>query len=122
MEIIEKLENRMKQFINLTPHTLNIVKADGSIVDIPPSGDIARARVSSSSTFVIATLKGINVKQTFGGVFGDVTGLPDTQDGIIYIVSRKVKDKVPNRPDVLVPGAPVRDADGKIVGADGLSL
>lgn len=110
----------MKEFINLTPHTLNILAADGSIVDIQPSGDIAR--VSSSST-VIATINGINVsQQTFGDVFGDVTGLPDTQDGIIYIVSRMVKDRVPDRLDVLVPGAPVRDADGKIIGANGLSL
>jgi len=48
--------------------------------------------------------------------------LPDSEEGIIYIVSRMVKDRVPDRPDVLVPGAPVRDAEGRIIGADGLSL
>lgn len=115
-EITEKLENRMKQFVNLTPHTLNIVKADGSIMDIPPSGKIAR--VASSST-VVATFEGINVSQQ---TFGDVIDLPDTKNGIVYIVSRMVKDRVPDRPDVLVPGAPVRDAEGRIIGADGLSL
>jgi len=116
MEIIENLQNRMKEFINLTPHTLNIVKADGSIVDIQPSGDIARV---TSTTAIIATFKGINITVS---TWGDVTGLPDAQDGIIYIVSRMVKDRVPDRPDVLVPGAPVRDAEGKIIGANGLSL
>ncbi len=116
-KLTEKLENRMKQFVNLTPHILNIIAADGSTVYIPPDGNIV-ARVSSSS-FVVATLMGINISQQ---IFGDVINLPDTEDGIIYIVSRRVKDRVPDRPDVLVPGAPVRDAEGKIIGANGLSL
>jgi hypothetical protein len=106
----------MTKFINLTPHTLNILAADGSIVDVQPSGDIARV---SSISSVVTTLNGINVTVS---KWGNVTGLPDTKDGITYIVSRMVKDRVPDRADVLVPGAPVRDADGKIVGANGLSL
>jgi hypothetical protein len=106
----------MTKFINLTPHTLNIVKADGSIMDIPPDGKIAR--VASSST-VVATINDINISQQ---TFGDVIDLPDAQDGVVFIVSRMVKDRVAHRSDVLVPGAPVRDADGKIVGANGLSL
>lgn len=108
--------NIIKQFINLTPHTLSIIKADGSTIDIQPSGNIAR--VSSTST-IVATFKGINVSQQ---TFGDVINLPDSEEGIIYIVSRMVKDRVPDRADVLVPGAPVRDAEGKIIGANGLSL
>ena len=108
--------NIIKQFINLTPHTLNIIKADGSTIDIQPSGNIAR--VSSTST-VVATFKGINVSQQ---IFGEVIDLPDTKDGIIYIVSRMVKDRVPDRADVLVPGAPVRDSEGRIIWANGLSL
>ena len=107
----------MKQFINLTPHILNIIAADGSTVYIPPEGNIV-ARVSSSS-FVVTTVNGINVSQQ---TFGDVINLPDAQDGIIYIVSRMVKDRVPDRPDVLVPGVPFRDTDGKVIGAWGLSL
>ena len=106
----------MTKLINLTPHSLNLIAADGSTVDVPPSGDVAR--VSSTST-VIDTINGINVTTS---TWGDVTGLPDAQDGIIYVVSRMVKDRVPDRPDVLVPGAPVRDANGKIIGANGLSL
>lgn len=106
----------MTKLINLTPHTLNLIAADGSTVDVQSSGDIAR--VSSTST-VVATINGINVAQS---TWGDVTGLPVAQDGIIYIVSRMVKDRVPDRADVMVPGAPVRDANGVIVGANGLSL
>ena len=106
----------MTKLINLTPHVLNIVAADGSIVDIQPSGNIARV---SSTSAIVATVNGINVSQQ---TFGDVTGLPVAQDGVILIVSRMVKDRAANRADVMVPGAPVRDAEGKIVGANGLSL
>lgn len=108
----------MQELVNLTPHLLNIVAADGNIVYIAPKGNDNIARVSSNST-IVGTVNGINVTlQTFG----KVVGLPDTQDGVVYIVSRMVKDRVPDRVDVLVPGAPVRDSEGKIIGANGLSL
>lgn len=121
----------MTEFKNLTPHMLNIIAADGStIFNIAPEGNGNIARVSSSSSIVgtirvssspsiVGTISGINVSRQ---TFGKVMGLPDAQDGIIYIVSRMVKDRVPDRPDVLVPGAPVRDSEGKIIGANGLSL
>ncbi|NCB47629.1 hypothetical protein EOM81_11505, partial [bacterium] len=99
----------MKKLVNLTPHVLNVLAADGSIIDIQPSGNIARV---SSNSDIVATINGINVSQQ---AFGDVTGLPAARDGVIFIVSRMVKDRVLNRSDVLVPGAPVRDADGKIL-------
>lgn len=106
----------MTTLINLTPHVLNIVTADGSIVDIQTSGNVARV---ASSSAVVATINGINVSQQ---TFGDVTGLPAAEEGVIFIVSRMVKDRVADRTDVMVPGAPVRDAEGKIIGASGLSL
>lgn len=106
----------MTTLINLTPHTLNIVAADGSVVDIQPSGNIARV---ASSSAVVATINGINVTAS---TWGEVTGLPAAADGVVLIVSRMVKDRVANRADVMVPGAPVRDAEGKIIGASGLSL
>jgi hypothetical protein len=106
----------MTTLINLTPHVLNIVAADGSIIDIQPSGNIARV---ASTSAVVATINGINVTQQ---TWGDVIGLPAAQDGVILIVSRMVKDRVADRADVMVPGAPVRNAEGVIVGANGLSL
>jgi hypothetical protein len=106
----------MTTLINLTPHVLNIVAADGSVVDIQPSGNIARV---ASSSAVVATINGISVTAS---TWGEVTGLPAAEDGVILIVSRMVKDRVANRADVMVPGAPVRDAEGKIIGASGLSL
>lgn len=104
------------KLINLTPHVLNIIAADGSVVDLQPSGNIARV---ASSSAVVTTINGINVTAS---TWGEVTGLPDAEEGVILIVSRMVKDRVANRADVMVPGAPVRDAEGKIIGASGLSL
>jgi hypothetical protein len=106
----------MTKLINLTPHTLNVIAADGSTVDIQPSGDVARV---SSISIIVDNFNGINVSRQS---FGKVMGLPDAQDGVIYIVSRMVKDRVPDRNDVMVPGAPVRDSEGRIIGASGLSL
>lgn len=107
----------MATLVNLTPHCLNIIAADGSTVYIPPDGNRI-ARVGSISS-VVATVIGINIyRQTFGKVMD----LPDAEDGIIYIVSRMVKDRVPDRDDVVVPGVPFRDTDGKVIGAWGLSL
>ena len=105
----------MTKFINLTPHTLNIHTPDG-VIDIHASGDVARV---SSTKSVIAVVDGIPI---FDTVFGDVTGLPPVTDGVFFIVSRIVKNAVADRKDVLVPGAPVRDDNGVIIGADGLTL
>ena len=106
----------MATLVNLTPHTLNLIAADGSIVDIQPSGNIARV---SSTSSIVATVNGINISRQ---TFGKVMDLPDAQDDVVYIVSRMVKDRVPDRDDVVVPGVPFRDTDGKVIGAWGLSL
>jgi len=107
----------MATLINLTPHLLNIIAADGSTVYIPPDGNRI-ARVASTSS-IIATVNGININRQ---TFGKVMDLPDAQDDVVYIVSRMVKDRVPDRDDVVVPGVPFRDTDGKVIGAWGLSL
>ena len=106
----------MTNIINLTPHALNIINASNEAVVISPTGKIARV---SSKTEIVDTINGINImKQTFG----DVIDLPESTENTIFVVSRMVKDRVPNRTDVLVPGTPVRDDKGNIIGANGLSL
>ena len=107
----------MATLINLTPHLLNIIAADGSTVYIPPDGNRI-ARVASTSS-IVATVNGINISRQ---TFGKVVDLPDAQDDVVFIVSRMVKDRVPDRDDVVVYGNPIRDTDGKIIGAWGLSL
>ncbi len=104
------------QIINLTPHTV-VVAADfnSSRVEFPSEG-VARVSTSSVATGVV---NGIEVVTT---TYGEVEGLPEPQEGVVYLVSMVV-GQVPAiklRPDVLCPdtspAACVRYPNGYIVG------
>lgn len=107
------------KFVNLTPHTLNVVRNDGSVMlSVPPSGTVAR--VATQQT-VVCQLAGVDVVCT---VFGDVDGLPAPQPDTVYVVSTLVlqalKANGVDRSDVVAPdtspASVVRNADGQIVG------
>lgn len=101
--------------INLTPHTINIVH-DNEITVVEP--ELKTARVSSKLEVVGYINNGIPLYDT---VYGDVIDLPEPQTGVVYVVSRIVKNCVPHRKDVLVPGNPLRDDTGNVIGCNGLS-
>ena len=101
-------------FINLTPHTLNIHAIDGSVIDLPSSG---LARVASQKE-IIHVVDGVEI---WAEVMGKVTGLPEPQDDVFFIVSRPVASAVVGRSDILVPGDLVRDEQGRPIGCRGLS-
>ena len=108
----------MTSFINLTPHTLNVLNADASIrVDIAPSGEVARVATSRVQT---GEAGGIPLFETR---FGEVTGLPAPVEGVILIVSGLVAGhpSVRERGDVFSPGELVRGADGQPTGCRGLT-
>lgn len=107
------------KFVNLTPHTVNVVDADGNnILSVAPSGNVAR--VATQQT-VVGNIAGIDIART---VFGDVDGLPAPQPDTVYIVSTLVlqalKDAGISRDDVVAPDtspqSAVRNADGQIIG------
>jgi hypothetical protein len=100
----------MTQLINLTPHAIDV---NGQ--SIAPSGKQARVSVSRS---LIGQINGINI---YTPTFGDVIGLPDQAPDTYYIVSAMVAAAAKDRKDLLTPGTPIRDADGKIIGCDGLN-
>lgn len=100
--------------VNATPHPLNIVQTDGTILTLASSGYIPRC---SSTEIVDGSIGLINItKQTLG----EVEGLPDPIPGAFYVVSRLVASAA-NRPDLLVPGSLIRDDQGKVIGCKGLS-
>lgn len=101
--------------INLTPHILNIVHGD-LITEVKP--EEKPARVSSKVEVVGYINDNIPLYDT---IYGDVIDLPAQQDGVIYVVSRIVKNCVPDRKDVLVPGNLLRDDKGNVIGCNGLS-
>ena len=104
--------------INLTPHSITVVPDGGGAIvyPAPPPG------VSAARVVVVSTRDGDlpDGCPTVRMSRGDVQHLPDPADGVMYIVSRMVADAVPSRRDLLVPGAPVRDAHGAIIGCRAL--
>lgn len=104
--------------LNLTPHTLNIHNADGSVrVDVPPSGEVARVATSRVQTGEACGLP------LFTTTFGEVTGLPAPVEGVILVVSGLVAGHpaVRDRADVFSPGELVRGSDGQPIGCRGLT-
>lgn len=104
-----------EHIVNLTPHALNIQREDGTMLEIPPSGTVARVTETREARSSVA---GIAVT---AAVYGEVENLPEPQTGTIYVVSALVLQRTTNRPDVFAPGPALRDEAGKIIGCVGLS-
>lgn len=110
------MPNNNYNLVNLTPHAINICVDGKQVLEVPASGTVARC---SQQSILQGTVNGIPV---YKQVFGDVQDLPSSVEGTVYIVSRLVAAAVPNRDDLLIPGALVRDELGKVVGCEGLSI
>lgn len=120
-EIIEResiiLENG-EVAINATPHELNIERKDGVIEKIKTSGIVPRLK--TETRIVGETPTGIIVREE---VQGGVEGLPEEKPGIKWVVPRLVaKELLGVRKDLLVPGNLIRDNEGKIIGAEGITV
>lgn len=108
---------------NLTPHPVHAETADGDVFVFHPWG-AAPARVETSSR----TTGMLRLPESCGGarfsvdterVSRSVENLPPEEPGVYLIVSRLVASVAGGRGDLLVPGAAIRDGDGRIVGARG---
>lgn len=106
------------KLVNLTPHPLAI-HAGGKVLDIPVGGTSPRLATSRTDCAPINAFPGITVPVSMP-TMGAIQGLPDPQPGTVFIVSALVAAEA-KRPDVLSPGEAIRDADGRIIGANGLS-
>lgn len=101
--------------LNATPHVLNIVQRDGSVLTLASSGIVPRCESNEVIDQAIGLIE--VTRQTLG----HVQGLPDPVPGLYFIVSRLVASAADNRDDLLVPGSLIRDDQGKVVGCKGLS-
>lgn len=102
--------------VNLTPHQINIVGENG-VRSVQPSGVVARCEQQER---VITQLEGaIPVTRL---VMGEVQDLPEPKQGVTYIVSHIVLQRCPDRKDLVKPGQPVRDAEGRVIGCGCLSV
>ncbi len=90
---------------NLTPHPLTLRSATGQDTVLPPSGTIARV---SATPGAVEDREGFPVPVALPDTFGAVEGLPEPEEGTIYIVSGLVGSHI-SRPDVFVPGTGPKD-------------
>ena len=102
------------KLINLTPHDITVEKKDGTRVTYPASGQVARVEVED---ICIGHLDGIPIHK---GKTKEVTGIPNPQDGVMFIVSLFVLQHA-NREDLISPNTSdaIRDDEGKIVAVRG---
>jgi hypothetical protein len=103
----------MKIF-NLTPHELNIYKADGDVLIVPRTGRVARVHEVREP---IGMIDGIAIETSYPG---KIEGLPPPAPETIYIVSAMVARET-DRPDVYSPGQLLRDERGQPMGCRGLT-
>ena len=106
------------EFVNLTPHTINMWTDDKSVTaDILPSGTIARV---SKKTVLVGYINGFPDKKA---VYGEIENLPAPQEGVIFIVSGMIisalKDKGIQRDDLRQPGELMRDENNNPCGCIG---
>lgn len=95
------------KLINLTPHPI-VIRAADSDTTLAPSGTVARV---SSIPGAVHELPSFPCPVANPPVVGEVTGIPDAQDGVAYIVSGMVLSAT-DRADVFGPGT--GPADGAI--------
>jgi hypothetical protein len=111
--------------VNLTPHTINIVKEDNTILRIEPSGNLARVTTSTECVDVVTVKTDVNTGFDIPITttrYGEVEGLPDPTPNTIYVVSSLVAERVPGRRDVFIPNESVRDDKGRIIGCRSLGI
>ena len=104
------------EFINLTPHDINLIDENGNPVLVRASGTLARCKVTTEK---VGSVNGIKINVSH---FGEIEGLPEPEEGKIFIVSAMILTALHGtREDVLGVSEYIRDTEGKIVGAKALT-
>ena len=104
---------------NLTPHEVCIYKLNGVIPDLDLVIE-AGEEVASLSCEYIKVDKKVDGIDLYRPVFGEVTGLPDYEEGVYLLVSTMVREALPLPSDLVSPGKLLRDDDGNVIGCLGL--
>ena len=102
------------KLINLTPHDIVVQKEDGTRVTYPASGQVARVEIEDAC---VGDIDGIPI---YKGKAKKVEGIPNPQDGVMYVVSLFVLQHA-NREDLISPNTSdaIRDDKGRITAVRG---
>ena len=97
--------------INLTPHDVSIYTEDRKIIKTYAySGQIARLAQRAE---VVDYIDGIPIKVSRNR---RITGLPEPQEGVLYIVSDIVLNCCRHRTDLIAPGSKIYDDNRRVIG------
>ena len=104
---------------NLTPHEVCIFKLNGTVPDLDVVIEAGEevARVNCEYIKVDKKVDGIDL---YRPIFGEVTGLPDYEEGVYLLVSAMVREALPLRSDLVSPGQLLRNDKGEVIGYLGL--
>jgi hypothetical protein len=111
------------QLVNCTNHNINLIdpskKGNEEILDIPPSGIIARVVLSEETLEPLKITEAIQVPIVTTKL-GKLINLPEPKSGTKYIVSMMVlqQAKKLGRTDLLCPNV-MRDTHGVVLGCVG---
>lgn len=112
----------MTEFINRTPHVINVYAGDEVILSVQPTPPMLRVDEISTPGDPLTIADGAEVPTTTVAYADAVADLPDPQDDVIIIVSmvtaRALADR--GRTDLVFPHDPVRDGSGQIIGCRAL--
>lgn len=98
------------KIINLTPHDVDICDDYGNIIKTyKASGQIAR---ESQRAVVVDCIDGIPLKVSRSA---HIVGLPEPEEGTLYIVSTVLRNACKDRLDLISPATKVR-VNGRVVG------
>lgn len=104
--------------LNRTEHKVTIFNTIG--VNTPDMvlekyvGEPIRVSCESRKVDVV---EGVDI---YENIYGEVTGLPEYEEGVYYVVSAMVRQALPHRKDLLSPGQLIRNEAGQPVGCLGL--
>lgn len=107
----------MAKLINLTPHDIVVCIPDTTEFVLPKSDNPARVESIPEVTGHIRPDQTPDHRIPIHEVrYGGIQNLPPRAFATYYVVSRMVKDRIPEREDCVVPADLLRDAKGNIIG------
>jgi hypothetical protein len=109
----------MIKIINTTPHPVNLILQDGKEIVFHPEFLVRVKSETISSGNISWHGQEIPLTRT---LWGHVEGLPELKEDVLYIVSQLIKDRLPDRKDLLVPSEIVRNDKGHIIGCKAFSI
>lgn len=110
------------RYINLTPHALYVKDMSGEYITILPDAEGPARVIYDRLPPEQVRIGGSEVAVAVAGLVREIVGLPEPQPDIVFIVAKAVADAAPaSRGDLMSPGRLLRNAEGKVIGCDGLT-